>query len=140
MKKMKRLKKRKKIMFRFSLILVLLCYSPASAFVEQDCDIMKNKDDSISLGFKVGGLLWGVGPEISFRNYFGVNWRGNIQYMIAEYQELCSRYNTGRISKEKYDKEIKTIIERSRRYEMEVAEHFRMKKDNMFNEMEGETQ
>ena len=123
----------KKILFLFSFI--LLCRNPALAFVEQDCDIMKKKDNNIKLGFKMGGLVWGVGPEITFRNSFGTDWHGNVQYMIAEYQELCVRYNTNRISKEQYDKEIQNIIERSRRYEQEMAEHFRKKKEVMFDEL-----
>ena len=121
--------------FLFSLSLILLCYSPVSA--EQDCDVMKNKDSNVSLGFKAGTILMGVGPEISFRNFYGTQWHGNIQYMRAEYEELCSRYNTGRMTKEDYDTEIQSIIKRSRRYEQEVAEHFRKKREVMFNEMEG---
>ena len=123
-----------KILFLFSFM--LLCrLDPASAFVEQDCDIMKKKDNNIKLGFKMGGLVWGVGPEITFRNSFGTDWHGNIQYMIAEYQELCVRYNTNRISKEQYDKEIQNIIKRSRRYEQEMVEHFRKKKEVIFDEL-----
>ena len=121
--------------FLFSLSLILLCYSPVSA--EQDCNVMKNKDSNVSLGFKAGTILMGVGPELSFRNFYGTQWHGNIQYMIAEYEELCSRYNTGRMTKEDYDTEIQTIIQRSRRYEQEVAERFRMKKEVIFNELKG---
>ena len=121
--------------FLSSIILILLCYSPVSA--EQDCDVMKNKDTNVTLGFKAGTILMGVGPEIAFRDFYGTHWRGNIQYMIAEYEELCSRYNTGRMTKEDYDTEIQSIIKRSRRYEQEVAEHFRKKKEVIFNEMEG---
>ena len=121
-----------------SIILILLCYSPVSA--EQDCDVMKNKDTNVTLGFKAGTILMGVGPEIAFRDFYGTQWRGNIQYMIAEYEELCSRYNTGRMTKVEYDKEIQTIIQRSRRYEQEVAERFRMKKEVIFNEMKGVVQ
>lgn len=124
--------------FLSSIILILLCYSPVSA--EQDCDVMKNKDTNVTLGFKAGTILMGVGPEIAFRDFYGTQWRGNIQYMIAEYEELCSRYNTGRMTKEEYDKEIQNIISRSRRYEQEVAERFRMKKEVIFNEMKGVVQ
>ena len=124
--------------FLSSIILILLCYSPVSA--EQDCDVMKNKDTNVTLGFKAGTILMGVGPEIAFRDFYGTHWRGNIQYMIAEYEELCSRYNTGRMTKVEYDKEIQNIISRSRRYEQEVAERFRMKKEVIFNEMKGVVQ
>ena len=36
---------------------------------------------------------------------------------------------------EQYDKEIQNIIERSRRYGQEMAEHFRKKKEVMFDEL-----
>jgi len=124
----------------FLLLSLASCPNSATAVEQQDCEVMDREEFRIALGWKVGGFGWGAGPEVSFGSSSGVRWSGSVQYMVAEYQELCSRYNTGRISKEEYNKEIQTIIERSRRYEMEVAEHFRMKKDNMFNEMEGETQ
>jgi len=107
----------------------------SEAIEKQDCEIMQSESGSITLGFKSGGIGFGVGPEITFGSSSGVNWSGSVQYMVAEYQELCSRYNTGRISKKEYDKEIQNIIERSRRYEMELAEFFRKKKAVIFNEM-----
>lgn len=105
---------------------------------KQDCEIMKNKDDSFSFGWKIGGFGWGVGPEISFKNTQGINWHNNVQYMIAEYQELCSRYNTGRISKYQYHKEIRIIIERSRNYRKEMSKIIQKKKQLLFNELEKE--
>ena len=120
----------------YILFLLLATMSASSEAIEkQDCEIMDKKESGISLGWKFGGFGWGVGPEISFKDSRGVDWSGSVQYMVAEYQELCSRYNTGRISKKEYDKEIQNIIERSRRYEMELAEFFRKKKEVIFNEM-----
>ena len=61
---------------------------------------------------------------------------GVLHYMVAEYQELCSRYNTGRMSKLDYDKEIQLIIQRSRDFTFKMNEVFRRKKQSMFQEME----
>jgi len=119
-------------------ILILLCYNPLYAFEKQDCNIMKYETDNVTLGFKVGGLLWGVGPEVSFGSASGVKWGKHMQYMVAEYQELCSRYNTGRVSQIEYDKEIQRIIERSRSYVFKVNQMFREKKNSIFNELESE--
>ena len=120
----------------YIVILFLATMSGISEAIEQqDCEIMQSESGSITLGFKAGTIGFGVGPEITFGSSSGVNWSGNVQYMVAEYQELCSRYNTGRISKVQYDKEIQNIIERSRRYEMEQAEYFRKKREIIFNEM-----
>ena len=119
-------------------ILIFLCYSPVYATEKQDCDIMNYDSFSVTLGFKAGGLFWGVGPEVSFGSQSGVVWRDNLQYMVAEYQELCSRYNTGRMSKVEYDKEIQLIIKRSRNFTFKMNEVFRQKKQSMFDEMEKE--
>ena len=93
---------------------------------------MKYESGSITLGFKAGSLGWGVGPEMSFGSTSGVVWKENLQYMVAEYQELCSRYNTGRMSKLDYDKEIQLIIQRSRDFTFKMNEIFRRKKQSMF--------
>ncbi len=97
---------------------------------------MKYESGSITLGFKAGGFGWGVGPEVSFGSESGVVWNDNLQYMVAEYQELCSRFNTGRVSKIQYDEEIQLIIQRSRNFTFKMNEVFRRKKQSMFDEME----
>ena len=122
----------KKILY----ILIFLCHSPVYATEKQDCDVMTYETGSITLGFKAGGFGFGVGPEVSFGSSSGVKWGNNLQYMVAEYMELCSRYNTGRVSKEDYDKEIQLIIHRSRNFTFKMNEMFRRKKQLMFNEME----
>ncbi len=122
----------KKILY----ILIFLCHKPVYADEIQDCDVMTYETGSITLGFKAGGFGFGVGPEVSFGSSTGVKWGNNLQYMVAEYMELCSRYNTGRVSKEDYDKEIQLIIHRSRNFTFKINEMFRRKKQLMFNEME----
>ena len=117
-------------------ILIILFHSPAYADENQDCQIMDYESGSITLGMKAGGLFWGVGPEVTFGSQSGVVWTENLQYMVAEYQELCSRYNTGRVSKVEYDKEIQLIIQRSRNFTFKMNEAFRRKKQLMFDEME----
>ena len=117
-------------------ILIILFHNPVYALEKQDCEIMDYESGSITLGMKAGGLFWGVGPEVTFGSQSGVVWRDNLQYMVAEYQELCSRYNTGRVSKVEYDKEIQLIIQRSRNFTFKMNEAFRRKKQLMLQEME----
>ena len=120
----------------YIIIIFLLCCSPASA--EQDCAVMDYETGSFTVGFKAGGLLWGVGPEVSWGSANGTQWNDALQHMVAEYQELCSRYNTGRISDAEYKKEIDSIIKHSRGYTLELNRIFREKKDTLFDEMERE--
>ena len=118
------------------IIILIFTMSASLALADQDCRVMEKKDDGISLGFTFGGFGFGVGPNIGFHNKSGIDWHDNIQYMIAEYQELCSRFNTGRISETQYKTEIDNIISRSRSYSKEKYLHFEKKKNKFFNEME----
>ncbi len=121
---------------KYILFIFLLYCSPVSA--EQDCTVMDYETDSFTIGFKAGGLLWGVGPEVSWGSAKGTQWNDALQHMVAEYQELCSRYNTGRISDAEYKKEIDSIIKHSRGYVFELNRIFREKKNALFKEMERE--
>ena len=56
--------------------------------------------------------------------------------MVAEYQELCSRFNTGRVSQEEYNQEKGGIIKRGYNYARELEQRFKQKKDDMFKEMD----
>ena len=103
---------------------------------KQDCDIMRKKDDTLAFGWKFGGLMWGFGPEIKVGHTIGVAWKGDVQRMVAEYQELCTQFNTGRLSQQEYQAEKQGIVKRSYNYARELEKQFRQKKDRMFKEMD----
>jgi hypothetical protein len=103
---------------------------------KQDCSIMRKKDDTIGLGFKFGGLMWGFGPEIKIGHSSGVAWKGDVQRMVAEYQELCTQFNTGRLSQQEYQTEKQQIVQRGYNYARELEKRFKQKKDDMFKEMD----
>ena len=86
---------------------------------KQDCDVLKKRDNTLALGWKFGGLMWGFGPEIKVGHSIGVAWKQDVQRMVAEYQELCSRFNTGRVSQEEYQHEKDQIIKRGYNYARE---------------------
>ena len=103
---------------------------------KQDCSIMRKKDDTIGLGWKFGGLMWGFGPEIKIGHSSGVAWKGDVQRMVAEYQELCTQFNTGRLSQQEYQTEKQQIVQRGYNYARELEKRFKQKKDDMFKEMD----
>jgi hypothetical protein len=111
-------------------------HSTTAVVDKQDCDVLKKKDNTIALGWKFGGLMWGFGPEIQVGHSIGVKWKGDVQRMVAEYQELCSRFNTGRISQEEYNQEKDDIVQRGYNYAREIEKRFKKKKDDMFKEMD----
>jgi hypothetical protein len=97
---------------------------------------MRKKDDTLALGFKFGGLMWGFGPEIKIGHSSGVAWKGDVQRMVAEYQELCTQFNTGRLSQQEYQTEKQQIVQRGYNYALELEKRFKQKKDDMFKEMD----
>ena len=103
---------------------------------KQDCSIMRKKDDTLALGWKFGGLMWGFGPEIKIGHTSGVAWKADVQRMVAEYQELCTQFNTGRLSQQEYQTEKQQIVHRGYNYARELEKRFKQKKDDMFKEMD----
>ena len=103
---------------------------------KQDCSIMRKKDDTLALGWKFGGLMWGFGPEIKIGHSSGVEWKHDVQRMVAEYQELCTQFNTGRLSQQEYQAEKQQIVQRGYNYARELEKRFKQKKDAMFQEMD----
>ena len=103
---------------------------------KQDCSIMRKKDDTLALGWKFGGLMWGFGPEIKVGHHSGVAWKGDVQRMVAEYQELCTQFNTGRLSQQEYQAEKQQIVHRGYNYARELEQRFKQKKDDMVKEMD----
>ena len=103
---------------------------------KQDCSIMRKKDDTLALGWKFGGLMWGFGPEIKIGHSSGVAWKADVQRMVAEYQELCTQFNTGRLSQQEYQAEKLEIVQRGYNYARELEKRFKQKKDAMFKEMD----
>ena len=110
---------------------------------EQDCSVYKSKNGKITLGFKAGGLFFGIGPEVSFGKESGIDWDKLTQRLVARYLELCTRFNTGSISKSEYDKRLKKIeaIE-AEAYELyqKVIEETAKRKDKIFEELDEATE
>ena len=110
---------------------------------EQDCSVYKSENGKITLGFKAGGLFFGIGPEVSFGKESGIDWDKLTQRLVARYLELCTRFNTGSISKSEYDKRLKKIeaIE-AKAYELyqKVIEEAAKRKDKIFEELDEATE
>ena len=110
---------------------------------EQDCSVYKSENGKITLGFKAGGLFFGIGPEVSFGKESGIDWDKLTQRLVARYLELCTRFNTGSISKSEYDKRLKKIeaIE-AEAYELyqKVIEETAKRKDKIFEELDEATE
>ena len=109
---------------------------------QQDCSVHKSEDGRITLGFKVGNFLFGAGPEISFGKKTGIDWDHTVQGLIARYQELCARFNTGSITKQEYDErmaKIETIEEEAYDLYQKFLKKKSKRKQDAFDELDRET-
>jgi hypothetical protein len=108
---------------------------------EQDCSVHKTKDGRITLGFKAGNFLMSVGPEVTFGRKVGIDWHRTVQGLIGRYQELCSRFNTGSLSKVEYEKRLKEI-EKIDKDALDLYQNFLVErekqKQDLFNELDAE--
>jgi hypothetical protein len=108
---------------------------------EQDCSVYKAKD-GIKLGFKAGNILFSIGPEITFGSESGIDWNGLTQKLIAQYMELCTRFNTGSIVKSEYDKRLKKIdsleVEATKLYQKIITDAVK-RTDQLFDELDEAT-
>ena len=107
----------------------------------QDCSVYKAKD-GIKLGFKAGNILFSVGPEITFGSESGIDWNGLTQKLIAQYMELCTRFNTGSIVKSEYEKRLKKIdsleVEATKLYQKIITDAVK-RTDQLFDELDEAT-
>jgi len=109
---------------------------------QQDCSVHKSEDGRITLGFKIGTLLFGAGPEISFGKKTGIDWDHTVQGLIARYQELCARFNTGSITKQEYEErlaKIETIEKDAYDLYQEFLKKKTRRKQDAFDELDRET-
>ena len=109
---------------------------------EQDCSVYKSKNGKITLGFKAGGLFFGIGPEVTFGKESGIDWDKLTQRLVARYLELCTRFNTGSISKSEYDKRLKkieTIETKAYKLYQKILEETAKRKDRIFEELDEAT-
>jgi hypothetical protein len=109
---------------------------------QQDCSVHKSEDGRITLGFKIGNFLFGIGPEISFGKKTGIDWDHTVQGLIARYQELCARFNTGSITKQEYEErlaKIETIEKEAYELYQEFLRKKARRKQDVFDELDRET-
>ncbi|HIA11615.1 MAG TPA: hypothetical protein EYN05_04160 [Nitrospinaceae bacterium] len=109
---------------------------------QQDCSVHKSEDGRITLGFKIGNFLFGIGPEISFGKKTGIDWDHTVQGLIARYQELCARFNTGSITKQEYEErlaKIETVEKEAYELYQEFLRKKARRKQDAFDELDRET-
>ncbi len=109
---------------------------------KQDCSVYKSENGKITLGFKAGGLFFGIGPEVTFGKESGIDWDKLTQRLVARYLELCTRFNTGSISKLEYGnrlKKIEAIETAAYKLYQKLVEEEAKRVDLFFEELDEET-
>jgi hypothetical protein len=86
--------------------------SPETREVQKlDCSVYDTRGEAMRVGLDFG-LLFGlvsVGPSVGQVKVTGMNWDKSVHHMVAQYKELCSRFNSGGISQATYDVRVAEI-------------------------------
>jgi len=85
-----------------------------SAFEEaqkMDCGVYDERGKTLTVGLDFS-LLWGAaksGPFVQRGQTTGVKWDKSVQFIVAQYKELCGRYNSGAVSQTAYSARLAEV-------------------------------
>jgi hypothetical protein len=76
-----------------------------------DCGVYDERTKSLTVGLSFSALFGAAaaGPYVTSAETAGVKWEKAAQMVVAQYKEVCSRYNAGAISQPSYDSRISEI-------------------------------
>jgi hypothetical protein len=86
--------------------------SPATREVQKmDCGAYDSRGEAMRVGVDFGVLFQIVrgGPYVEKAKIASMNWDKSVHHMVAQYKELCSRFNSGGISQAAYDQRVAEI-------------------------------
>jgi hypothetical protein len=76
-----------------------------------DCSVYDTREKSLTVGLSFSTLFGAVeaGPYVKTAEVTGVKWGKSAQMIVAQYKELCARYNSGAVSQPSYDNRLAEI-------------------------------
>jgi hypothetical protein len=76
-----------------------------------DCSVYDEKGRSLTVGVNFS-LLWGAaasGPFVQRGEVTGVKWDKSVQFIVAQYKEVCGRFNAGALTQAAYNTRLAEI-------------------------------
>ncbi len=76
-----------------------------------DCGVYDERTKSLTVGLSFSVLFGAAaaGPYVTSAETAGVKWEKAAQMVVAQYKEVCARYNAGAIAQPSYDSRISEI-------------------------------
>ena len=76
-----------------------------------DCRVYDERTKSLTIGLNFSVLFGAVaaGPQATIAETTGVKWDKAVQGIVAQYKELCTRYNAGAVSQQSYEARLGDI-------------------------------
>lgn len=108
---------------------------------KMDCRVHKSKS-GVTLGLKGGNFLFSFGPEITLGGEARVKWEEAVQALVVRYEELCSRFNTGLLSKQAYEyrlEEINNVSKEAFEFQETKLKKVRDRAKDAFKDLDKET-
>lgn len=108
---------------------------------KMDCRVHKSKS-GVTLGLKGGNFLFSFGPEITLGGEARVKWEEAVQALVVRYEELCSRFNIGLLSKQAYEyrlEEINNVSKEAFEFQETKLKKVRDRAKDAFKDLDKET-
>ena len=108
-----------------------------------DCRVYDQRTESLRVGLDFS-LLFGVakaGPYLERTRKLSMDWDKSVHQMVAQYKELCSRFNAGAISLTAYEQrlsEIDQLWAEARGVRRSVEDITQTRAGQAFNELDSE--
>jgi len=121
------------------LLLARVALGAAPPETPLDCEVYETKKFGVTVGFRIGNLLLNAGPDVTIASEHGVAWHKVVQGLIARYEEVCTRYNGGLVTKEEYAQrihEIEDLHREAQQYERQLREETRAHAREGFSELD----
>ena len=109
---------------------------------ELDCNVYE-EDNGITIGFKLGNMLFGFGPELKIGGKNRIKWEKTTHAIIARYKELCARFNSGSITMKEYNdriSEIDKIAKDALEFQENQKKRVRRQASDAFDALKAETE
>ena len=109
-----------------------------------DCSVYDTRRKELTVGLNFS-LLFGAasaGPQVTSATETGVKWDKSVQAIVAQYKELCARFNAGAISQPSYDArlgEIDQLWSEAQGIRQSADTVIRGHSDKAFGELDKET-
>jgi hypothetical protein len=106
-----------------------------------DCRTYEGKR-GLTIGFKAGFYTFNFGPQLTLGGDESIKWDKSVHGLIAQYKELCTRFNAGAVTLKEYKERIEkldSLATEMLEFQDKLMQRVKSESRDAFRELEMET-